>query len=111
MVAPGGAIPFAGNIMRVAEGEFAFVFGEDLPPRDADYSEEEVMRTVATLHPCIETPDSRFAVFTAAGEPQLAADTACAGRFVLGPRRHRAVARHRSRGASRDDAEERRRGR
>ncbi len=43
------------------------------------------MDTVASLHPAIEVPDSRFADFTRAGAAQLVADNACAHQFVLGP--------------------------
>lgn len=76
---------FGANAMRVAEAEFAFRLGGDLPPRDTPYSRDEVMAQVATLHPSIELPDSRFADFTAVGGVQLTADNACAHRFVLGP--------------------------
>jgi 2-keto-4-pentenoate hydratase len=86
MVAEGGAsLPFGANRMRVAEAEFAFRMGRDLPPRDAPYTVEEVVAAVASLHPAIEVPDSRFVDFTRAGAPQLIADNACAHQFVLGP--------------------------
>ena len=71
--------------MAVAEAEFAFVMGVDLPAREEAYSVEDVLAAVATLHPAIELPDSRFADFTRAGSAQLAADNACAHEFVLGP--------------------------
>ena len=73
------------NRMAVAEAEFAFVMASDLPAREHAYSVEEVLAVVATLHPAIELPDSRFADFTRAGSAQLAADNACAHEFVLGP--------------------------
>jgi len=72
------------NLMRVAELEFAFRMGADLPPRDAPYTQSEVLAHVATLHPAIEIPDSRYNRFETAGEAQLIADNACAHRFVLG---------------------------
>lgn len=72
------------NRMRVAEAEFAFTLGSDLPPRDEPYTVSEVMDAVAELHPAIELPDSRFEDFTIAGSPRLAADDACAHWFVLG---------------------------
>ncbi|GLI93687.1 2-keto-4-pentenoate hydratase [Methylocystis echinoides] len=81
----GAEVPFAGNRMRVAEPEFAFRMGRDLPPRATDYSTEEVLAAVAGLHPSLEMPDSRFAVFTRAGEAQLIADNACTRHFVFGP--------------------------
>jgi 2-keto-4-pentenoate hydratase len=84
VIADGGTAPMAGNEMRVGEPEFAFRMGRDLPPRPALYSVEEVLAAVATLHPAIELPDSRFQDFVRAGEAQLIADQACAHLFVLG---------------------------
>ena len=82
----GGADLPAGPLhMGVAEAEFAFRMGRDLPSRRAPFSVDTVMEAVASLHPAIEIPDSRFEDFTAAGAPQLVADTACADLFVLGP--------------------------
>jgi 2-keto-4-pentenoate hydratase len=80
----GGMAPMAGNEMRVAEPEFAFRMGKDLPPRATPFSVAEVLDAVATLHPAIEIPDSRFGDFVSAGEAQLIADNACAHLFVLG---------------------------
>jgi 2-keto-4-pentenoate hydratase len=81
----GGHVPFAGNHMRVAEAEFAFRMGADLPPRSRPYRVDEVLAAVAGLHPAIEVPDSRFEDFTVVGAAQLIADNACADYFVLGP--------------------------
>ncbi|PUE51419.1 hydratase [Limnohabitans sp. 2KL-17] len=81
----GATVPSAGNRMRVAEPEFAFTMGQDLPPRPEPYTLQQVMAAVARLHPAIEVPDSRLAPFTQAGEAQLLADNACAHHFVLGP--------------------------
>ena len=78
-------LPFGVNHMRVAEAEFAFRMGRDLPPRGQPYSVDEVLDAVATLHPAIEVPDSRFDDFTIVGAPSLIADNACAHLFVLGP--------------------------
>jgi 2-keto-4-pentenoate hydratase len=44
-----------------------------------------VMAAVATLHPAIEIPDSRFHGFTVVGTPSLIADNACAHLFLPGP--------------------------
>jgi 2-keto-4-pentenoate hydratase len=82
---PGEPISLRGNRMRVAEPEFAFRFGLDLPPRQAPRQTAEVMAAVATLHPAIELPDSRYADFARAGLAQLLADDACCGVFVFGP--------------------------
>jgi 2-keto-4-pentenoate hydratase len=85
IVPDGGTIALGNTRMRVAEVEFAFRMGRDLPPRAAPYSVAEVMDAVAALHPAIEVPDSRYEDFTKAGAPQLIADNACAHLFVLGP--------------------------
>ena len=84
-VLPDGAeMPLEGNRMRVAELEFAFRMGRDLPPRPVPYDEASVLDAVAALHTAIEVPDSRFADFVTVGAPQLIADNACGHRFVLG---------------------------
>jgi 2-keto-4-pentenoate hydratase len=84
VIADGGTASMAGNEMAVAEPEFAFRMGRDLPPRASAYSVAEVLDAVATLHPAIELPDSRYADFVSAGEAQIIADNACAHLFVLG---------------------------
>lgn len=85
-VLPNGAsVPLDGNIMMVAEAEFAFTFGAALPRRASAYTQEEVLSAVKSLHPAIEVPDSRYNDFATVGAPQLIADTACACWFVLGP--------------------------
>jgi 2-keto-4-pentenoate hydratase len=84
VIADGGTASMQGNEMRVAEPEFAFRMARDLAPRSSPYTVREVLDAVATLHPAIEIPDSRFADFVSAGEAQLIADNACAHRFVLG---------------------------
>jgi 2-keto-4-pentenoate hydratase len=80
----GAEIPFGNNHMGVAEAEFAFRMATDLPPREAPYVSSEVLAVVASLHPAIEVPDSRYEDFTIVGAPQLIADNACAHDFVLG---------------------------
>jgi 2-keto-4-pentenoate hydratase len=79
------ALSLAGNRMRVAEPEFVFRMGRSLVPRPQACSVDEVMAAAADLYLGIEVPDSRFANFVTAGEPQLIADNACAHEFVLGP--------------------------
>ena len=81
----GDELVFGANRMRVAEPEFAFRFGKTLRPRRIEYTMEDVLDAVVTLHPSIEVPDSRFDNFAAVGEAQLIADNACAHEFVLGP--------------------------
>jgi 2-keto-4-pentenoate hydratase len=84
VLAPGASVPLEGNAMRVAEVEFAFRMARDLPPRDTPYTLDETMAAVASLHPSVEVPDSRYEDFVHAGAPQLIADCACACWLVLG---------------------------
>jgi 2-keto-4-pentenoate hydratase len=84
-LAPSTPVRLAGNIMNVAEAEFAFRLGRSLPPTGVPYAADDVIDAVASLHPAIEVPDSRFTDFSAVGAAQLIADTACACWFVLGP--------------------------
>jgi 2-keto-4-pentenoate hydratase len=81
----GAHVSMQGNRMLVAECEFVFTLADDLPPRAAPYLREEVMAAVASLHPGLELPDSRFEHFESAGAAQLAADNACAHWMVVGP--------------------------
>lgn len=80
----GGFCTLGTNLMKVAEAEFAFRMGEDLPPRRDPYTQEEVLSRVSALHPAIELPDSRYEHFERVGALQLIADNACAHYFVLG---------------------------
>ena len=80
----GASVPLNGNIMLVAEAEFAFKFVASLPRRTTPYSQDEVLAAVASLHPAIEVPNSRYNDFAKVGAPQLIADAACADWFVLG---------------------------
>ena len=81
---PGARVALEGNLMRVAEIEFAFRMGANLNPRSQPYTMDEVLAAVASLHPAIEIPDSRYRDFVHAGESQLIADNACAHQFMLG---------------------------
>ena len=85
VIADGGEAALGTTLMRVAEVEFAFRMGRDLPPREKPYETEEVLAAVEALHPAIEIPDSRYADFAKVGAAQLIADDACAHLFVLGP--------------------------
>src|SRR5262245_52409671 len=80
----GATISLRGNLMRVAEAEFAFRFGRDLEKRNQPYGMTEVLNAVESLHPAIEVPDSRYEDYTVVGAPQLIADNACACWFILG---------------------------
>ena len=72
------------NRMAVAEVEFAFVMARALPSRAAPYAMEEVFAAVASLHPAIEIPDTRYTDVTKAGAAQIAAECACAFEFAYG---------------------------
>src|SRR5262249_27718541 len=80
----GGKLALGNNLMKVAEMEFAFRFGQDISPRAEPYSQTEVLEAVSALHPAIELPDSRYQHFEKVGDLQLIADNACAHYFVLG---------------------------
>ena len=100
VIEDGATVSLATSLMRVVEVEIAFRFGADLRPRAAPYDLAEVIDAVATLHPAIELPDSRYHDFGAVGAPQLIADDACANLFILGPAvsrpwRHLDLAAHR----------------
>ncbi|MCB2078416.1 MAG: hypothetical protein KDE55_12045 [Novosphingobium sp.] len=84
LVPPGGRIAFNRNHMRKAELEFAFRIGTTLEPQEEEYTVEEVLEAVDTLHLAIEVPDSRYDDFEGVGAPQLIADNACADWFVIG---------------------------
>jgi 2-keto-4-pentenoate hydratase len=81
----GADVSLDNNIMNVVEAEFAFRMARDLPPRKVPYSGDDVMAAVASMHPAIEIPDSRYNEFVHVGAAQLIADNACASYFVLGP--------------------------
>lgn len=85
VVAPGAQLSLRHNRMRVIEAEFAFRMATTLEPRSAPYSQREVLAAVASLHPAIEIPDSRYRQFEKIGAPMLIADCACANLFMLGP--------------------------
>ena len=80
----GGSLVLGSNLMKVAEMEFAFRFGEDVMPRSDAYALADVLDRVSALHPAIELPDSRYDHFETVGDLQLIADNACAHYFVLG---------------------------
>lgn len=80
----GARVSLTGNHMKVAEAEFAFRLGSDLPKREREYGTKDVLAAIESLHPAIEIPDSRYEDFPQVGAAQLVADNACASWFVLG---------------------------
>ncbi len=83
VLAGGATVSLDGNLMRVAEAEFTFRFGQSLPKRAEAYGLEEVLAAVESLHCAIEVPDSRYHDFLQVGAPQLIADNACASWYLL----------------------------
>jgi 2-keto-4-pentenoate hydratase len=79
----GAVVHLGANRMRVAECEIVFRLGRTLAPRAQGWRRDEVLAAVASLHPGIEAPDSRFLAFERAGEAQLIADCACTNDMVV----------------------------
>ena len=71
MLPVGANISLHNNLMHVAEIEFAFRFSHDLPPRAQEYTTEEVLAAVASVHPSIEVPDSRYEDFVKIGRAHV----------------------------------------
>ena len=67
------------------EPEFDFVMARALTPRVAPYTREEVREAVASVHPAIEVPDSRYTDWLSMTAEDLIADNAIAGLLCLGP--------------------------
>jgi 2-keto-4-pentenoate hydratase len=71
--------------LRGLEAEISFLIGQDLPPRGAPYTREEIVAAIASCHPAIEeleagvTDPSKVARFTMIGDLQMH------GGFVHGP--------------------------
>jgi 2-keto-4-pentenoate hydratase len=84
VVRTSATVPLAGNHLRLAEAEFGFRLGTDLPRRERSYDVDDVFSAVVSVHPMIELPDSRFEQVAGAGAPQLIADVACAWRLIVG---------------------------
>ena len=67
------------------EAEFDFVMARALPPRAAPYTQAEVRDAVASVHPAIEVPDSRYADWLSMEAPDLIGDNAIGCLLCLGP--------------------------
>jgi 2-keto-4-pentenoate hydratase len=76
--------------MRVIEPEFAFQMAADLPPRNKEYTRDEVSKAVAAVMPAIEIVDSRYNDWKdkKIGALSLIADNACNGAWVHGQPKH-----------------------
>ena len=84
VVSDGGTVDLSNNIMEVAELEFAFQMGTDLPPREQEYSKSDILNAIEFILPAIEIPDSRYDDFANVGQNHLIADSACANILLLG---------------------------
>ena len=56
----GDHVPTLASNSRTTEPEFAFTLGRDLPARGKDYSVDEVLAAVASVHPAIEIVNPRL---------------------------------------------------
>jgi 2-keto-4-pentenoate hydratase len=70
---------------RGLEAEIAFLMGQDLPPREAAYSRDEVVAAIASCHPAIEVLESGLADPRQASRLSMIADLQMHGGFVFGP--------------------------
>ena len=67
------------------EAEFDFVMGAALAPRAEAYTVEEARAAVASVHPAIEVPDSRYFKWAEMTAPDLIGDNAVGCFLALGP--------------------------
>ena len=67
------------------EAEIAYRFAQDLPPREAPYTREEVLAAVGTMHPVIEILDTRFVALGSADPLSHRADHQNSGALAVGP--------------------------
>lgn len=69
----------------VIEFEIGYRMGADLPPRDGDYSQDEVLAAVDSAIVGIEIADPHYEEVFSQPIPSLIADNGVAGGFVAGP--------------------------
>jgi len=69
---------------RGLEAEIAFLLGEDLPPREALYTRQEVVAAIASCHPAIEVIESGLVDPMQAAKLSMIADLQMHGGFVHG---------------------------
>jgi 2-keto-4-pentenoate hydratase len=70
---------------RGLEAEIAFLMGQDLPPREAAYTRDEVIAAIASCHPAIEVLESGLEDPRQATRLSMIADLQMHGGFVYGP--------------------------
>lgn len=84
IVPPGSTLSVEHMAMRLAEAEFAFTIARDIDPDAGPLTRDRVLDSIATLHPAIEVPDSRFTDFRTVGLPSLVADAMGVAFLVVG---------------------------
>ena len=67
------------------EAEFDFVMARALTPRAEPYTRDDVRAAVASVHPAIEVPDSRYADWLSMKAADLIGDNAIGCMLCLGP--------------------------
>ena len=78
-------VPAKSVNFHAIEAEFDFVMGSALGPRPEPYTRDEVQAAVASVHPAIEVPDSRYADWLSMKAEDLIADNAIGCLLCLGP--------------------------
>lgn len=80
----GGDVPPVVARQRGVECEYAFRLGRDLTAADAAIDRAGLIAAIASVHPAIEIPGSRFAGLGVHGGFGLIADTGAVGSLVIG---------------------------
>ena len=70
--------------MRGIEAEISFRFGRPLPPRDRDYTHDEVLGAIETCQAAIEILDPRFRHYPTPDRLTILADLGVHGGLVVG---------------------------
>lgn len=70
---------------RVVEAEIAVRIGRDLPPREAPYTREDILASIASAHPAIEVLQSRYLDPGAVDPLSALADSLSHFGLVVGP--------------------------
>jgi len=71
--------------LRGLEAEISFLIGQDLPPRPAPYTREEIVAAIASCHPAIEELEAGIAVPSQVARFTMIGDLQMHGGFVHGP--------------------------
>jgi 2-keto-4-pentenoate hydratase len=69
---------------RLVEAEIAFRIARDLPPRDTDYTRDEVLAAIGSCHPVVEVVQWRIKEFRPAPAHLKLADSLGHGALVVG---------------------------